>query len=107
MINKPFIIAEIGVNHECDIALAKRMIDEVKESGGHAVKFQTYKASKIASKHAKAYWDLESEPTLNQKELLKNMIVLVNESIVNCTAIQRKGASSLCLLLLISRAWIS
>ena len=45
------------------------MIDEVKESGGHAVKFQTYKASKIASKHAKAYWDLESEPTLNQKEL--------------------------------------
>lgn len=36
-----FLIAEIGNNHEGDIALAERMIGEAAEAGAHAVKFQT------------------------------------------------------------------
>ena len=40
------IIAEIGVNHEGDFALARQMIEEAAEAGAHAVKFQTYFASK-------------------------------------------------------------
>lgn len=68
---KPFIIAEVGVNHEGSMVLAKRLIDEAKKGGAHAVKFQTYKAETLASKHSPAYWDLTKEPTESQFELFK------------------------------------
>ena len=48
---KPYIIAELGVNHECSIKIAKRMVVEAKKGGADAVKFQAYKAEKIASKN--------------------------------------------------------
>ena len=35
-----FLIAEIGVNHNGDMQLARRMIDAAKSSGADAVKFQ-------------------------------------------------------------------
>ena len=37
---KPFIIAEIGINHNGDVELAKKMIASAKECGADAVKFQ-------------------------------------------------------------------
>lgn len=37
-----FIAAEIGVNHNSDMELAKRMIDAAAEAGADAVKFQNY-----------------------------------------------------------------
>ncbi|MBF0589461.1 MAG: N-acetylneuraminate synthase family protein, partial [Magnetococcales bacterium] len=36
-----------------------------------AIKFQTYKAATLASRHAPAYWDTEKEPTSSQFELFK------------------------------------
>lgn len=68
---EPYIIAEIGVNHEGDMALAKRLIDEAKEGGAHAAKFQSYKAGKIASKNSPAYWDTSKEPTDSQYKLFQ------------------------------------
>ncbi len=74
-----FIIAEVGVNYH-DIAVkekitpieaAKLMITKAKEGGAHAVKFQTYKAEKLASKNSPAYWDLNEEPTTSQYQLFK------------------------------------
>ena len=50
---QPYIIAEIGVNHNCNIKLAKKQILLAKKGGANAVKFQTYKAEKIASKFSK------------------------------------------------------
>ena len=38
--NLPFIIAEIGINHNGDIGIAKKLIDMAKECGANAVKFQ-------------------------------------------------------------------
>lgn len=76
---KPFLIAEIGVNYY-DIAkkenltnldAAKLMIREAKNSGCHAVKFQSYKANTLASKNSPAYWDTNEEPTQSQFELFK------------------------------------
>ena len=46
----PYVIAEIGVNHEGSIAKAKKLIYYAKKGGAHAAKFQTYKANKIAVK---------------------------------------------------------
>jgi N,N'-diacetyllegionaminate synthase len=47
-----FIIAEAGVNHNGDVGLAKRLIDVAFEAGADAVKFQTFKASKLISARA-------------------------------------------------------
>jgi len=69
--HRPYLIAEAGVNHEGSIDLAKRLIDEAKEGGADAIKFQTYKADKIASKYSPAYWDLNKESTPTQHELFK------------------------------------
>jgi N-acetylneuraminate synthase len=70
-INTPYVIAEAGVNHEGSMDLAKRLIDEAAEGGAHAIKFQTYKAETIASKHSPYYWDITKEPTRSQFELFK------------------------------------
>ena len=35
-----FVIAEIGINHNGDLALAKKLIDAAKAAGCDAVKFQ-------------------------------------------------------------------
>lgn len=71
IINRPFIIAEAGVNHEGDIDIAKRLIEEAKEGGAHAIKFQTYKAETIASKNSPSYWDTNKESTTSQFQLFK------------------------------------
>jgi len=75
----PFIIAEAGVNYY-DIAskekiepieAAKKMVDVASAAGADAIKFQTYKADKIASKFSPAYWDTTKESTKSQYELFK------------------------------------
>lgn len=71
VIQYPYIIAEAGVNHEGDMDLAKRLIAEAAEGGAHAIKFQTYKAEKIASQNSPFYWDITKEPTRSQFELFK------------------------------------
>jgi sialic acid synthase SpsE len=48
--NKTFIIAEAGVNHNGSIDIAKKMIEVAKECGADAIKFQTFKAENIISK---------------------------------------------------------
>lgn len=38
----PFVIAEIGINHEGSVAKAKRMIRDAKKAGAECVKFQSH-----------------------------------------------------------------
>ena len=47
-----FVIAEAGVNHNGDMALAHRLIDIAKDAGSDAVKFQTFKAERLVSHRA-------------------------------------------------------
>ena len=63
---RPYIIAEVGVNHECNMDIAKKLINDAVEGGADAVKFQTYKASSLASQDSPAYWDTTKEKTLSQ-----------------------------------------
>ena len=71
LIRRPFIIAEAGVNHEGSMELAKRLINEAKQGGADAIKFQSYKADSLASKDSPAYWDLSKEPIESQHDLFK------------------------------------
>ena len=69
--SRPYVIAEIGVNHEGSMDQAKRLIELAKKGGADAAKFQSYKASTLASKHSPAYWDTTKEPTTSQHQLFK------------------------------------
>lgn len=48
--SEPYIIAEIGANHNGDMVLAKKMIDSAIDCGCDAVKFQSWNKTSIASK---------------------------------------------------------
>lgn len=67
----PYVIAEIGVNHEGNINLAKEMIRQVADAGAQCAKFQSYKADKIAALDSPSYWDLKKESTRSQYELFQ------------------------------------
>ena len=67
-----FIVAEAGVNHNGDLALARRLVDAAAEAGADAVKFQTFRAKALASRYApKAGYQRETTgPGESQRELL-------------------------------------
>ena len=67
----PYIIAEIGVNHEGSMTRAKELIELAKSGGADAAKFKSYKAEKLASKDSPAYWDTSKEPATSQFQLFK------------------------------------
>jgi len=46
--NPAFIVAEAGINHNGNVKIAKKLIDEAKEAGADAIKFQTFKAIDLA-----------------------------------------------------------
>ena len=48
--SKPYIIAELGSNHNGDMQLARKLIVEAKSSGADCVKFQSWSKSSIFSK---------------------------------------------------------
>ena len=59
-----FIVAEIGCNHNGRIDIAKRMVDEAKQCGVDAVKFQTFTAKELISRYApKAEYQKETTGT--------------------------------------------
>ena len=64
-----YVIAEIGVNHEGSLEVAKRLVESAARGGADAAKFQTYKAALLASRNSPSYWDTTKEPTTSQYEL--------------------------------------
>jgi N-acetylneuraminate synthase len=63
------VVAEAGVNHEGDLEAARRMVREAAAAGAAAIKFQTYTASRLATRSSRAYWDQSKESTGSQFEL--------------------------------------
>ena len=47
-----FIIAEAGVNHNGDLALAKELVDAARTAGADAVKFQTWMTEELVAPSA-------------------------------------------------------
>ncbi len=63
------LVAEAGVNHEGDRDVALEMVRQAAQAGADVIKFQTYKAQRLATRTSRAYWDRSSEPTESQFEL--------------------------------------
>ena len=73
MINKIYLIAEIGINHNGDLSIAKKLIDNAKDVGFDSVKFQKRTIEKVYSKETldlprKSPW---GNTTRQQKEGLE------------------------------------
>ena len=47
-----YVIAEAGVNHNGDVGMARRLVEVAAAAGADAVKFQTFKASRLATEAA-------------------------------------------------------
>ncbi len=70
-----FIIAEAGVNHNGDLELAIRLIDEACKAGADAIKFQTFRSEDLVSASApKAeYQKRTTEASESQLMMIKRL----------------------------------
>ncbi|HEU4649064.1 MAG TPA: N-acetylneuraminate synthase family protein [Gemmatimonadales bacterium] len=66
----PYVIAEIGANHNGDMALCRRLIDAAQANGADAVKFQSWTKQSLISRGEYArntrYAPQDGGPTLEQ-----------------------------------------
>ena len=70
--NSTFIIAEIGVNHNGSVELARKMIKSASECGVDAVKFQTFVSEELVIKDAKtADYQEKNTNESSQLDMLK------------------------------------
>ena len=74
-VNNLEIIAEIGVNHNGRVSIAKKLIDVAKKTGATAVKFQTYITDNFVLKKAKKvkYQINNSKKNETHYEMLKKL----------------------------------
>ncbi|MBE6505276.1 MAG: N-acetylneuraminate synthase [Methanobrevibacter millerae] len=72
--NSTFIIAEIGVNHNGSVDLAKKMIKSASMCGIDAVKFQTFVSEDLVTENAKtAKYQEDNTNEDSQFEMLKKL----------------------------------
>ncbi len=70
-----FIIAEVGVNHNGDKEIAKKLIDVAVSAGADAVKFQTFDPETLVTKEAKkAEYQDKNEKTVRGEETQYQML---------------------------------
>ncbi len=72
---RTLIIAEAGVNHNGDMALAHQLIDAAADAGADMVKFQTFTADSLVTRNArKADYQLDSSgATESQHTMLRRL----------------------------------
>ncbi len=86
------IIAEAGVNHNGDIGIAKRLVDEARRAGADIVKFQTFNTSKLVAKSARmAEYQKENLGIEESQEQMLAKFMLKKEEFVELAKYCRKS----------------
>lgn len=75
---KPFVIPEIGINHEGDFRKAKKMVKDAYDSGAECVKFQCHiikdemiKNDVIPANANESIWEIMKRASLTEEEEIK------------------------------------
>ena len=91
--NRTFIIAEAGVNHNGSLDMALQMVDVAAAVGADAVKFQTFKAEKVIAAYApKADYQKETTDSgESQLEMVRKLELDETAHIRLLTRCQEKG----------------
>ncbi len=81
---KPYIIAEIGANHNGDMNLCKKLIYEAKKAGADAVKFQLFSVDTVFSNkvYEDNYFiadDYRKRKDYTLKQIVKKYSISINE----------------------------
>jgi N,N'-diacetyllegionaminate synthase len=88
-----FVIAEAGVNHNGDPALAHRLVEVAAVAGADAVKFQTFRTEALVSRHApKAPYQVETTGAgESQLEMLRRLELSRAEFVALAETCRRRG----------------
>lgn len=72
---RTYIISEAGVNHNGSLDMALKLVDVALEAGADAIKFQTFNAEKLVTKHASKaeYQKQTSGEKESQYDMLKSL----------------------------------
>ena len=81
--SQTFIIAEVGVNHNGSVNIAKKMIDTAKACGVDAVKFQTFVSENLVSRFAEKA-EYQKETTGKDESQLAQVLRQEVEEIKRC-----------------------
>lgn len=75
MTTHTLVIAEAGVNHNGDLDLARQLIDVAADAGADLVKFQTFSASRQATRNARKadYQALATDAAETQHDMLQRL----------------------------------
>lgn len=92
------VIAEVGVNHNNDMAIARRMVDAAIAAGAHVVKFQAFITENEISRYAaKAEYQKKSGPDADGQLALCKALELSHEHLRELFAYcNERSAAMLC-----------
>lgn len=85
---KTIIIAEAGINHNGSLQRALDMVDVAAEAGADIIKFQTFKAEEVVSRHAPKA-DYQTRATGNTESQLEMAIKLELDNVAHLSLMQR------------------
>jgi sialic acid synthase SpsE len=96
----PFVIAEIGINHEGELAKALRMVDDAKAAGCECVKFQSHVVedemipNDVVPKNAsESIWDIMVRCALDEHEEIELKRYVESQGMIYmCTPFSRAAA---------------
>ena len=94
---KTLVIAEAGVNHNGDMAMAKALVNVAAEAGADVVKFQTFSAKRLVTSVAPkaAYQKKNSDAQETQFDMLRRLELSEEDHVELLEHCRRKGIAFL------------
>ena len=77
--HRPYIIAEIGVNHDGEVSRALELTDAAADAGGDAVKLQFFETDRLMSKSAKLAAYQKNAGETDPIEMLRRLELTIGE----------------------------